>query len=236
VAILKQDESSKLAWHFAPSRLLILDKMITSDLDLNGVGLEQDFDEKQDVANIDLDDPSDEQQEEIPPVTDHQAILKKYLPEIPDLETADSTVFTWSITNWKQLEKKVHSQVFQCGGHPWKILFFPYGNQADHASFYLEHGYGEDEAPQSWSACVQFLLVLSNPNNPSIYVQNSAKHRFQAEEGDWGFTRFIELRKLFNQPMTKEGQYLLEDGGATLTAFVRVVKDPTGVLWHNFIK
>lgn len=29
---------------------------------------------------------------------------------------------------------------------------------------------------------------------------------------------------------------LVEDDRANLTAYVRVVKDPTGVLWHNFVK
>lgn len=169
-------------------------------------------------------------------MTDSAAMFKKYLAELPDLETADEAVYTWNITNWKALEKKVHSETFQCGGHPWRILFFPYGNQSDHASFYLEHGYEEGQAPEGWASCVQFCLVLSNPNDTKIYMQQSAKHRFQADEGDWGFTRFIELRKLFSQPFTPEGRHLLEDNSATLTAFVRVVKDPTGVLWHNFVK
>ena len=28
----------------------------------------------------------------------------------------------------------------------------------------------------------------------------------------------------------------IEDESAELTAYVRVLEDPTGVLWHNFIK
>ena len=62
-----------------------------------------------------------------------------------------------------------------------------------------------------------------------------ANHRFIAEECDWGFTRFSELRKLFN---VQEGHMrpIIEDESADITVYVRVLEDPTGVLWHNFLK
>ena len=62
-----------------------------------------------------------------------------------------------------------------------------------------------------------------------------AHHRFIAEECDWGFTRFSELRKLFS---IQEGHSrpTIEDESAEVSVFVRVLEDPTGVLWHNFVK
>ena len=62
-----------------------------------------------------------------------------------------------------------------------------------------------------------------------------ANHRFIAEESDWGFTRFSELRKLFS---VQEGHMrpTIEDESADITVYVRVLEDPTGVLWHNFVK
>jgi hypothetical protein len=62
-----------------------------------------------------------------------------------------------------------------------------------------------------------------------------AHHRFIAEECDWGFTRFSELRKLFS---VQEGHThpTVEDDCADVSVFVRVLEDPTGVLWHNFVK
>ena len=62
-----------------------------------------------------------------------------------------------------------------------------------------------------------------------------AHHRFIAEECDWGFTRFSELRKLFT---IQEGHSrpTIEDECADVSVFVRVLEDPTGVLWHNFVK
>jgi ubiquitin carboxyl-terminal hydrolase 7 len=116
-----------------------------------------------------------------------------------------------------------------------RILFFPQGNNVDYASFYLEHGY-EDKPPQDWSCCVQFALMLWNPNDPSIKTSHVATHRFNPDEGDWGFTRFTELRKLFIGPWENKDRPMVEDDCANITAYVRIIKDPTNVLWHNFIK
>ena len=62
-----------------------------------------------------------------------------------------------------------------------------------------------------------------------------AHHRFVAEKCDWGFTRFHDLRKLYNAQDTQK-RPIIEDESANVTVFVRVLKDPTGVLWHNFAK
>lgn len=114
-----------------------------------------------------------------------------------------------------------------------RILLFPSGNNVDQCSVYLEHGFDAAAVPEDWSCCVQFALVLWNPNNPSIYSHHAAHHRFTKEEGDWGFTRFMELRKMFNS-WESGATPLVENDTANITAYVRVVEDETGVLWHNF--
>jgi ubiquitin carboxyl-terminal hydrolase 7 len=62
----------------------------------------------------------------------------------------------------------------------------------------------------------------------------AAQHRFTPEESDWGFTRFAEQRKLFSVAWGERERPLVING-ANMTAYVRIVKDETGVLWHNFI-
>lgn len=56
------------------------------------------------------------------------------------------------------------------------------------------------------------------------------------EEGDWGFTRFAEIRKLFHGPWEDKSRPMVENDAVNMSAYIRIVKDPTGVLWHNFIK
>jgi ubiquitin carboxyl-terminal hydrolase 7 len=186
----------------------------------------------------DADSTGSNQAPDVPKVSadDFEGMKAAFMPPLPDLEILDEQQFIWDITSWREMQRREHSPTFTCGGAPWKVLFFPWGNGVEHASFYLEQGFTEENpAPENWYACVQFLLVLSNPNDPSIYVQHSATHRFNAEEGDWGFTRFVELRKIFNNAWEGLDRPMVENNAARLTAYVRIVDDPTGVLWHSFL-
>ncbi|KAF2201039.1 ubiquitin carboxyl-terminal hydrolase 21 [Delitschia confertaspora ATCC 74209] len=193
------------------------------------------YDEKNDVAIISPDDAMDIETEPEPRADEYEAFLQSHMPELPDQETEDVAIHTWQIKDWRAQPRRQHGPVFECGGYPWRILFFPYGNNVDYASFYLEHGFEEKKVPEDWYACVQFMLVLWNPNDPSMHLVHQATHRFTADEGDWGFTRFAELRKLFASHWEDKGRPMVEENCANVTAYVRVLKDPTGVLWHNFI-
>jgi ubiquitin carboxyl-terminal hydrolase 7 len=43
---------------------------------------------------------------------------------MPDLghDVKDFKVFTWKLTNWKKLEKKLTGPEFECGGHKWSVV------------------------------------------------------------------------------------------------------------------
>lgn len=169
---------------------------------------------------------------------DTEAVFKKILdPVLPKgLEIEAQGTHTWKIEHWRDNEEraKLHSPSFEVGGAPWKILFFPYGNNsADCASLYLEHGFTEKPA-EDWYACVQFGLVMWNANDPSIWTHNEAQHRYTGDESDWGFTRFVRLREIFQQPWKGHTRTMVEGDEVNITAYVRVIKDPIGVLWHNF--
>lgn len=198
--------------------------------------IDQEYEDKQDVAIISPDESMDEAEPE-PELRadDYEAFKKRFMPLQDGLEIESEATDTWTIDNWRTLGKREHGPTFKSGEHPWRVLFFPQGNNVDHASFYLEHGF-EDKCPEDWYACVQFCLVLWNPNEPKIFTSHTATHRFNSEEADWGFTRFAELRKLFAPRWEEHDRPMIENNSAKLTAFVRVYKDPTGVLWHNFIK
>ena len=219
-------------------------QLITSDLDLAAADPDPDFDEKQseEVTNITPDDSMDSlpdgapqsDQTPAPLADDYDAMKKEYFKPPPDLESLDESVHTWSITSWNSRSRKEHGPSFDCGGNPWRVLFFPFGNnQSECCSFYLEHGF-EDKPPENWYACVQFMLVLWNPKDPSISVRHEAVHRYTADESDWGFTRFYELRRLVHG-MNNDGRGIVDDQSANMTAYIRVIKDPTGVLWHSFV-
>ncbi|KAK0727330.1 hypothetical protein B0T26DRAFT_637316 [Lasiosphaeria miniovina] len=154
-------------------------------------------------------------------------------PLVEEPHVLEDQIFTWEVVSWANMTKKEHGPAFQAGGFPWRILLFPFGNNVDQCSIYLEHGFNNNEVPEDWSCCVQFALVLWNPNDPSIFYHHSAHHRFTKEESDWGFTRFLERRKMY-APWENSERPLVENECANITAYVRVVEDETGVLWHNF--
>ncbi|KAJ7794111.1 hypothetical protein B0H14DRAFT_2924122 [Mycena olivaceomarginata] len=166
--------------------------------------------------------------DEVVSVRDHEAFAAKHMPELGH-DVKDFKVFTWRLTNWKTSEKKLTSDEFDCGGHKWRILFFPFGNSntppKDTVSVYLD---------AETKNLPEFALVISNIHDPTIYTVSHAQHRFIAEEPDWGFTRFSELRKFFH---TQEGHSrpTIEENSADITVYIRVLEDPTGVLWHNFV-
>ncbi|KAG8830768.1 hypothetical protein FRC17_004263 [Serendipita sp. 399] len=53
-------------------------------------------------------------------VDDHEAFMQRHLPDLGQ-EVEDSQVFTWRLSNWKKLERKISSPEFPCGGHKWRV-------------------------------------------------------------------------------------------------------------------
>ncbi|KAL7416026.1 hypothetical protein BDY24DRAFT_406155 [Mrakia frigida] len=171
-----------------------------------------------------------------PTIKDSEAFAAKHMPDLGQ-EVEDFQVQTWRVQNWSASSKRMVGADFLCGGHKWRILIFPQGNANgqpnDMVSVYLDYS-NPKAAAEGWHSCAQFALAISNPNDPSVFTVSHAHHRFVAEECDWGFTRFADLRKLQS---VQEGQTrpTIEGDEVDVTAFVRVLKDPTGVLWHNFV-
>ncbi|POG66834.1 ubiquitin carboxyl-terminal hydrolase 5 [Rhizophagus irregularis DAOM 181602=DAOM 197198] len=166
------------------------------------------------------------------PVTDYEPMANKIMPDL-GYEIEDFKYNTWRVTNWRHLEKRITGPEFEAGNWKWRILLFPSGNNnQDTVSIYLDF-VDPKGAPAGWHSCVQFALVLWNPEDPTQYIYHHAHHRFTAEESDWGFTRFYDLRKLLT-PCENRTLALIENDSTNITVFVRVLKDPTGVLWHNF--
>ncbi|CAB4444830.1 unnamed protein product [Rhizophagus irregularis] len=180
-----------------------------------------------------IDDMSEEEDITPLPVTDYETMANNIMPDLGQ-EIEDFKYNTWHVTNWRNLEERITGPEFEAGNWKWRILLFPFGNNnQDVVSIYLD--FADMRAPEGWHSCVQFALVLWNPEDPTQYIYHHAHHRFTAEESDWGFTRFYCLRRLLT-PYGSRTRAIIENDSANITAFVRVFKDPTGVLWHNFIK
>lgn len=116
-----------------------------------------------------------------------------------------------------------------------RVLFFPWGNnQKECSSAYIE-AIPPPDAPSDWYVCAQFAIVIYNPTNPKKHREIAASHRFYAHETDWGFTQYLNIRQSYQRSAhTNETPIAKGGNDANITVYVRVVKDPTGVLWHNY--
>ncbi|CAG8779114.1 5221_t:CDS:2, partial [Racocetra persica] len=155
-----------------------------------------------------------------------QTIKNDFMPDL-GYEIVDFQYDTWQIRNWTNLKEMIAGPEFEAGGWKWRILLFPYGNyNSNVVSIYLEID-DPKGAPVGWHCCAQFALALWNPEDRTSYVGKSGHHRFTAEEPYSGVTRFCEQNKLF-VPSDNRLRPLIENDTCNITAFVRIIKDPTG--------
>lgn len=93
-------------------------------------------------------------------------------------------------------------------GFPRNILLFPMGNsngQAnDMVSVYLN--YGDQKASEGWHVCAQFCLAISNPNDPTVYIQSRTSRslrctlRVRCTRAD---TRCVDVQRLTTDSRTR---------------------------------
>lgn len=158
------------------------------------------------------------------------------LPLLSDQEPLIEASFTWHIDDWQTLQgSKYSSPRFKIGNFEWNILLFPNGNRNKGIALYLEPHPVEGRENGDWYCCAQFALVLSRPGDDSdVNLINRSHHRFNDADSDWGFANFIDQNHI-KHPTKNRPVPLLNGNEINITAYVRILKDPTGVLWHNFI-
>ncbi|CAG8496942.1 5449_t:CDS:10, partial [Scutellospora calospora] len=141
----------------------------------------------------------------------------------------DFQYYTWHITDWKNLEKRVKSPEFEAGGWKWQLLLFPLGNynyeETNHIAIYLDF-VDPQEIRYGWHTCVQFALLLWNQKEPTEFASQHTYHLFSAEELDWGFAKFCNRSKLFT-PSDNRTHPLIENNSCNITVFVRIFENPT---------
>jgi ubiquitin carboxyl-terminal hydrolase 7 len=116
-----------------------------------------------------------------------------------------------------------------------RILWFAWGNnQKESSSAYIE-AIPPVDAPADWYICAQFAISIWNPTNPTVEKHQATSHRFYSGEADWGFTHFLNIRNSYLRSAHNNETVIAKGGNDTnITMYVRIIKDTTGVLWHNF--
>ncbi|OLL21788.1 Ubiquitin carboxyl-terminal hydrolase 21 [Neolecta irregularis DAH-3] len=152
-----------------------------------------------------------------------------HMPLPPDLREEAFAAHTWHIPSWRNLDKRVLGPQFDAAGLKW---------------------YAARPAPRSpapgapCSSPSETTRVTTSPSSSRSSPQRTrppagtsasiaSHHRFHLDETDWGYSRFCDAKRLF-APDDDHSPPLLAGEKINLSTFVRVVHDPTGILWHDF--
>ncbi|KAI9295768.1 cysteine proteinase [Neoconidiobolus thromboides FSU 785] len=189
-------------------------------------------------SSPDISDNSREFNSLIPEPEQEQVMLDEHffdknLPQ-SGYDVIQSAYTIWTIDNFSALPTKIGGPEVECGGLKWRALLFPNGNQGGIGpmSLFAEVIPPED-ADDQWSICAQFLLIIANKEDNSVYTKHEAHHRFTKQEADWGYGKLFDKRAL-NTKMNGKSKPLMENDCLVIALYVRVVKDPTGYLWSNY--
>ncbi|KAI8609294.1 putative ubiquitin-specific processing protease 21 [Chytriomyces sp. MP71] len=159
------------------------------------------------------------------------------LPSLPDLQVEAEIVHRWDIDDWKELKslKRTYSPEFEFNGTKWRILVFPQGNNSDSLAVFLDSIDAATHPKDSdWHLCVQFAIAAANPDDESVFRHNAATHRYNPHELDWGFNQLCKLNLLYQAGEGLAKPLLHDDNKLQIIIYARIIKDETGVLWHNF--
>ncbi|OAQ27058.1 hypothetical protein K457DRAFT_1805530 [Linnemannia elongata AG-77] len=162
---------------------------------------------------------------------DAEWMTRKHIPLKGELEERTCVYHEWRIDDWAGLDRRTTSPEFVIGGYKWRLLVFPRGNNTtDQVAVYLDSA--EPQGDDSWHVCAQFALIISNPDDPTVHFTNSSHHRFNNDESDWGFTKFYAIAEL-ERARDSRGISILNNNRLVISTYVRVYKDPTGLLWQE---
>ncbi|KAJ3381551.1 hypothetical protein HDU92_005262 [Lobulomyces angularis] len=168
---------------------------------------------------------------------DTNELIEKALPTDSHYKVEDKVRYVWRIDNWESLRtrEKVHSPVFTCGRYQWRILLFPNGgNSPEYISAFVESVEASQEKEPGWHVCAYFAICFENYENNEIASKiNIAHHRFTSGIIDWGFKTLLQVAQLTQ--LNEHKRSLLEKNRINLVVYLKIIKDETGVLWHNFM-
>lgn len=157
--------------------------------------------------------------------------------------------FIWRITDWPALNTAANNRVYSDSffvpitavasnnnddGWWFKALLMPKGqDKSDTAiSLYLaidEQRNGAKVSGDQWSLCADFVFALINPDSGKT-LSKYVHHRFDSDAIDWGFSQFVQKSSSDNEEQSIQ-DFVSADGQLIVKATVRLIDDPTGMLW-----
>lgn len=179
---------------------------------------------------------SEANSEEFPPpkyeITEEDIFNKLVLPD-PELKIKDKFVFHWKLNNFASIKnERLTSETFTCAGIKFQLLIMP---NSPSMSLYLApiRDTSDKNDPGNSDIPCQFVLTISNPDEPSNVYHKLDSHRFSKQEPDWGFSNFITYDQLFDTTSTYNQALVNAKGDLIVSCYIRIIDDFTGILWRT---
>ncbi|KZW03193.1 cysteine proteinase [Exidia glandulosa HHB12029] len=174
-------------------------------------------------------------------VHDTNEFVRYHFPPLQGQEEIELKVFRWYLRNssWARLEASatpLQGPDFECGGAKWKILAYPGGVRGAPGNvslFLVWNGLQARPQDKKTYTCAQFAFCMCNPSDPTVFETQNAQHRFTHAQPQWGFARYVANDAL-RATTEQRSKPILENDTLDIIVFVRVLRDPTGVLMHDF--
>lgn len=89
------------------------------------------------------------------------------------------------------------------------------------------------QTPVHWEVAAQVSCVVHNPAEPRVHVSQKSSHRYYHDNPDWGWTRFHGPWDEIHKRQRFQRQALLRNDTLTFSAYIRTIRDDTGMLWWH---
>lgn len=86
---------------------------------------------------------------------------------------------------------------------------------------------------RQWRVPAQVAVVMYNPGEPHTFSANSASHQFNPHSTDWGWTNFHGPWDQIHLRQHGQRQAMLRNDTLAFDIYIRVVHDPTLLLWWH---
>eukprot|EP00192_Tetraselmis_astigmatica_P000385 CAMPEP_0117664232 /NCGR_PEP_ID=MMETSP0804-20121206/9096_1 /TAXON_ID=1074897 /ORGANISM="Tetraselmis astigmatica, Strain CCMP880" /LENGTH=1147 /DNA_ID=CAMNT_0005471423 /DNA_START=186 /DNA_END=3631 /DNA_ORIENTATION=+ len=138
------------------------------------------------------------------PVDDSSDMVEGPQPVITEMGPAPvkpeadpmSGLFEWTIERLSETtEQKLYSEIFDIGGHKWRLLVFP---KEDDLPVCLPGRPGHGPPAVQLAKECELQADDLNQYDSSRNFSKDTNHSFTQRESDWGFTTFIPLEELYH--------------------------------------
>lgn len=176
--------------------------------------------------------------------------IDELFPKLPNYDTVYEGGFTWNINNWSSLEQNVKtsgvkrvvspvvSRIHKDDNFSWKLFLYPKGNNHDKTIAIYLSPEPIDKNDKDWSVCAHFCIFFSRPGQDNVNIGKVSYFRFSSHDLDWGFSDMMNIvkfkTKYNNLKDTVATGLLVDNEKINISCYIRVIKDVTGVTWHNF--